>query len=647
MKQRIFSVARRDFILVVPNTMLRTKLVSASVIIPTGEMKDGNQVTKTVAATKVELGNTIDWLKLTLPESTSIPDQRVTVVLQSNDTGSVLSSMEPSDNKVYLYSYSSKDNMQTLGLVLAIIMAALSCGCCLLGVKQFYHLIRLAQLFYMLALINAPFKAASIFGVFSGFWLNLFSIVPNPAKIDEFNGVQCQPPIDFFGESLSCHVYNSLRNYVLGFIIFIIVVGFVQYNKFTETQFFHNLTHSIRLRMFFWSILPDVLIGVYLNIVAPVSNSVLSIGGVFCMLLIMGYTLMFSSTISDYFDDKEAMAAFLSHFSFSRSPLTSNDARLGAKLTAVLLDQLKAIVIVTMIALFYNAPKTQMGIVFVVYILHAIYLIVIRPWNGIFQNVFYAITEVCFFLIVLLMYISQDYSETLMTDTRESRISGGQIALFFIIFFANLVIYIVPVLKGEDLRSTVMQQTAQRESTEDDDGLAKKSGSSGNLAKLDGGLVQQTVPEGTKPTHNESASKSKIMTRDIPTADGNRRHQNEGESTQHLKRDQENTLSKSRVVEPPKQHHSYGPPGDLHSSQVETHGATLPGLGDFNRKVPNRPVDQSEIHRSADAHTMGLQNSANPSVSDLTGSQLPAIRTGKQQVRKTFKPQPHKLEDQI
>jgi hypothetical protein len=168
-----------------------TQPISASVTFPTGAMKDGKPVTQTVQADDVELGNTIDWLTISLPESTYIPDQRVTVSLQSGQQNNLMTSTITSDNTVYLYSTSSKKSMQTLGLVLAIIFAAFSCCCCLVGAKQFYHLIRLAQLYYMLALINAPFKAAGIFGVLSGFWLNIFSVVPLPVKIDEFKGVQC------------------------------------------------------------------------------------------------------------------------------------------------------------------------------------------------------------------------------------------------------------------------------------------------------------------------------------------------------------------------------------------------------------------------------------------------------------------------
>jgi hypothetical protein len=650
-KRKLFGTARRHYIMVVPNIAEVINPTSASISYPTGAMANGKAVMKSVDAMDIDLGNTMDWLVLTLPESTTIPGVPVTVSLQSNDTGAVELDMITSDNNVYLYSYSSKDGMQTLGIVLAIVLAAFSCGCCLVGVKQFYHLIRLAQLFYMLALINSPAKAASIFAVLSGFWLNLFSVVPNPLKIDEFNGVQCQPAVDFFGEMLSCHVYNSLRNYVLGFIIFSIIAGFVHHNKFTDHVFFHNLTRSIRLRMFFWTILPDVMIAVWINVLAPVANSVLSLGALACFLLLVGYTLMFSSTIQDFFTDKYEAIAFLEHFSFSRSNLTVNDSRLGIKLTAVFLDQLKVMVLVTMIALFNNSPMTQMAIVFIAYFINAVFLVVVRPWNGFLQNGLYALTEICFFLLVLLMFIAENNSDTLVIETRESRMGNGQIALFFIIYFINLIIYLVPVLKGEDLRATVMQEKKEHVDTDDEDGKDKKASSVGNIGRTDRDLVQPASPETAKLQNNESAVKVKAMGRDIPTADGPRKHQSEGESSQNLKKDNENTSSKPKVFEPPKQPHTYGRPGDNNMSQMETQGLSLPPLGEIQGKKHVRAGDQLDLHKSLETHGAALQNSANPSVSDLGGSQLPAIggpRSGKQQVRKTFKPLPQtKNDDQI
>jgi len=651
-KRNIFGTARRNYIMVVPNIAEVLTPISASISYATGAMKDGKPEMGSVDATSVKLGNTMDWLVLSLPDSTNIGQVQVTVSLQSNDAGKVKLDIINSDNTVYLYSYSSKSGMQTLGIVLAIVLAAFSCGCCLVGVKQFYHIIRMAQLFYMLALINSPTKAASIFGILSGFWLNPFSVVPNPLKIDEFNGVQCQPPIDFFGEMLSCHVYNSLRNYVLGFIIFIIIVGFVQHNKFTDHVFFHNLTQSIKLRMFFWTILPDVMIAVWLNVVAPVANSILSIGAVACFLLLVGYTLMFSSTFNEFFSNKQETVSFLAHFSFSRSSLTVNDSRLGIKLTAVFLDQLKVMVLVTMIALFYNSPMTQMVIVFMAYLLHAVFLVLVRPWNGLLQNGLFALTEICFFLIVLLMYIGESYSDSITLETRESRIGGGQIALFFIIFLTNLIIYLVPVLKGEDLRPTVMQEKKERIETDDDeDTKQKRVGTIGSIGKADRELVQPASPETAKLQNNESAIKVKPMGRDIPTADGPRKNQSEGESSQNLKRENENTISKPKVFEPPKQPHTYGRPGEINTSQMETQGVSLPPLGGTQVKQNIRTGDQLELHKSLETAGAALQNSANPSVSDLGGSHLPAIggpRSGKQQVRKTFKPQPlSKNDDQI
>lgn len=286
------------------------------------------------------------------------------------------------------------------------------------------------------------------------------------------------------------------------------------------------------------------------------------------------------------------------------------------------------------------------------YLLHAVFLVLVRPWNGLLQNGLFALTEICFFLIVLLMYIGESYSDSITLETRESRIGGGQIALFFIIFLTNLIIYLVPVLKGEDLRPTVMQEKKERIETDDDeDTKQKRVGTIGSIGKADRELVQPASPETAKLQNNESAIKVKPMGRDIPTADGPRKNQSEGESSQNLKRENENTISKPKVFEPPKQPHTYGRPGEINTSQMETQGVSLPPLGGTQVKQNIRTGDQLELHKSLETAGAALQNSANPSVSDLGGSHLPAIggpRSGKQQVRKTFKPQPlSKNDDQI
>lgn len=333
---------------------------------------------------------------------------------------------------------------------MAIVFMALSCGCWIFGARQFYHLVRIAQMLHLLTFLTTGPKPSRVYAMLENFKYNIFNVIPNPVIISERNEVQCLPGYDFWSEGYSCLAYNTLRNYVLGFIIYVVLYGFLLTNKYHEVGFWFYLKRTMRFTVYMLSIMPDIFLGIYANAVAPLTNSVLSLGFLFSGILLLWYGFFISRYLGLYFNRNQEIVGFLSHYVFSRSDLTMSDKKLGCKVLAVTLENLKILVVVTMIGLFHNSPNTQLVLVMLAFILNALFLVIIRPYTSIWQNLIFALSDTAFFVIVLVLLIYRGNFDTTAAGVREGTYGGIVVAMVWIIFFANLVIFLFPVLKGQD-----------------------------------------------------------------------------------------------------------------------------------------------------------------------------------------------------
>lgn len=456
-----FSVARREQTVVIENTfMAEQKDLAGAVVLYKSASNDPTTLATTgtkLSFSGLSFANTDRFIVLEMADSTSIDQEYLYLNFVEKNT------VVASSNKVYQYYNSSANNLLTYSLAMAVVYMALSCCCWVFGVKQFYHLIRIAQMIYMLTLISSSAKSSNFYLYAEDFKFNLFSVIPNPVKISERNAVMCQPAIEFFAEGLSCHAYNSLRHYVLGFLVFIGLMALIFTSKFSDSTFFQGIKSAMSIKHFILTIFPDIFIAIYLNAVAGYTNGILGLGFLFCLVLILWEALIIRKIITFGFNRNEEAVEFLKFFVFSRSSLTLADRKFGLKVLAVLFEQLKAFTIVTMIALFNTEPKTQMVIILIAYILHAIFLIVFRPYTSAWQNSFFALSDICFFIVVLLMLIGHVNFSKYSVDVKESRIGAGQVAMFWIIFFINIIIYVVPVLKGQDNIEVHQEKVAPRD----------------------------------------------------------------------------------------------------------------------------------------------------------------------------------------
>lgn len=461
-----------------------------------------------VGQVSVSEANQPDYVLLGLPSGAVVDNNFVAIGEFTTDKKLTGSTLFVSDKVVY-FSDSQGSGAKTISIVLAIILMAASCFCWLCGVPQFYHLIKVAQMLYMKVLLASPRQATILFWLLSGFHMNLFRVVPNPVKINEINGNSCQPSAQFFAEDLSCHVYNTLRNYVLGFLIYLVFYFFIHFNVYDDVDFWKNLKDVTKINMFMLAIFPDVCIGIFGNLASPASNSVLSVGVMMSIALILWYVYIFSWAIRTCNSGGKEAVEFLSHYIFSRSPQSADDPQMGRKIVAIFLEYLKIFIVVIMIGLFSSAPKTQLVIIFLVYILHGIYLLVVRPYVNLFHNILLAVSDIAFFIMVLLNFITNGYEN----PGKESAIEGGfadaQAAMVAIILLANLIIYLLPLGVGQDVTGSVSPSAASKDYTskpnshEDGDQAAPKSA----LVKDLHHLPKEDENAGFK----ESASQEKLL----------------------------------------------------------------------------------------------------------------------------------------
>jgi hypothetical protein len=402
-----------------------------------------------VGTVSVSESNVPDYLVVTLPSSAVIDNKYVAIANYDSAQKISGTTLLVSDNIVY-FSDSKGSGAKTASVVLAIVLMAASCSCWICGVPQFYHLIKVAQMLYMKVLLVNPRQSTVLFWLLSAFNMNIFRVVPNPVMINEQNGNSCQPSDVFFSEGLSCHVYNTLKNYVLGFLIYIVLYFFIHFNIYDHSDFWKNLKDITKINMFMLAIFPDVCIGIFGNLASPASNSVLSTGVIFSIALILWYAQIFYSALTTCLKGGQEAVDFVSHYMFSRSATTADDPQLDRKILAIFLEYFKILIVVLMIGLFPSAPQTQMVIIFVAYILNGLFLIIVRPYSNLLHNLLLALSDLAFFVLVLMNFITYGLDSTANESSIESGYATVQVIMVIIILFSNLVIYILPVGKGQD-----------------------------------------------------------------------------------------------------------------------------------------------------------------------------------------------------
>ena len=667
------QVFRRDQTVVLKNTFMlsnSSNLTAAFHTLRSDSDEMADSPSKVLPKPKaVFWGNSHEDIVLQLDDSTQIENEFLFLTVGSGDAQRVYRSEE----KVYQYYEPNVSTMMgaSIGLAAVFMLFACCCWCC--GMRQFYLLIRIPQMLFMLNLLASKPQAAPFFSLMENLRYNLFSVIPNPVAIDEVMGNHCQLPVQFYAEMLSCNAYNSLKNYVLGFLIFTLLYAFIALNKFHDRPFFARIRRTMDFHMFMLAIFPDVAIAIYLNAVAGLTNSVLSLGFLFSLLLVVWYVNIFRTIIGYYFQpSKKELVEFLKFHVFSRSRLTENEPKLGIQLVAVLLDYLKVFIIVTMIALFHNAPRSQMVIVFLAYLFNAVFLVAARPYGSIFQNLFHITAELSFFLITVLVYARHATFDKSSTKAKETGYGDAQAAFAVIVFLVTHFNFIIPMLKGQDSQAIIHK--------------TEESANEGQYQELQGKTLNSVIikkePEAEKPHHVDQKDqivapvvlpKPKIPERDVHTAEGRSSSKitegselpvNKEEQLPMRPKDSENPAMpvQKRKVEIKGMHNvpvSEPKPSEENLLRNDFHPHDNIPLTSDNRDVPvkenptfqtkrnnllgnDRPEQTQKPAAQQNQATAGRIDPVHPEHAIPNNSQprpsdLPPVRAGKVPVRKTFK----------
>ena len=373
-------------------------------------------------------------------------------------------------------------------------------------------------------------RPADAHAALENFKYNIFNVIPNPVKINEGTSIECIPPFDFWAEGYSCHAYNTLKNYVLGFLIFLVIYGFLKTNKYQDRVFWQYLQRNVNFTVYMLAILPDVFLAVLVNAVAPLTNSVLSLGFLFSLILILWYGSLITGYLSLWTTRTAEQLEFLRFYIFNRSDLTRQNKKIGLNMLAIFFDDLKVIVVVIMIGLFNNSRTTQFSIVILAYLLNALFLIGVRPYQSIWQNIFYAISDISFFILILSLHVYNVKADSTGVDReqREGAHSSIVVIMVWIIFLVNLFVYLLPVLKGKDTNEVIPESPSQVRDSEADGKLVRgntfnQKESNEKTAPLVNNQSEDRLLDRQK-SNNKSQHEMKVKQPEkrVETADGNK-----------------------------------------------------------------------------------------------------------------------------
>jgi hypothetical protein len=414
----------------------------------------GTSLATMFSAESLDQVGTVDWAKKVVTDGTVVYISPVEINRSLNHErivsmmGGVAAETQP---RLYYFKDPSEDSTRTLSLVLSIIYMALA-GCCMCcGLKQFYHLIKIPQMLFILSLIGSQPKASLLVNYLDGFKKNLFNIIPNPVKfVDDNAAFGCLLPLDFYVDGYTCNSYNTLKNYVLVFLVFLAIYILMQCNKYDNIHFWDRFKNTLSIAWFFLACAPDILIASFLNLSAGSNNTPHGLGVLFAFFLIYVQFYILIKYARIYWTEDPQIYAFLSFFNFEPKEVIEFQPHSSIRLlyTAFVLENLKVWIKAILIVFFNNHPKTSMVIIFVVYFLNALFTLLSRPYTHLLQTCLHTLSDLFFCALVVLMYVAESSFATSSMNFKEVQLATAQAILFWAIFILNILLLTVPALKN-------------------------------------------------------------------------------------------------------------------------------------------------------------------------------------------------------
>jgi hypothetical protein len=312
-----------------------------------------------------------------------------------------------------------------------------------------------------------------------------------------------------------------------------------------------------------------------------------------------------------------------------------------------------------------------MVIVFLAYLLNAAFLLVFRPYSNLLQNLFFAGSDLAFFLIVVLTYARHDSFDKIGVESREQRYGDAQAAMVFIIFFLNLFVYIVPALKGTD-KQAVLHHPSQEVNEDTHGPLYDKNAKN---IEVESQKMHHVDSKETLTKEMLSKQKTPVVEREVHTADARSGRLFTQPSEIPLNREEQVPMKPKETENPamqpqrkkievkgmppstqkelkPSEEHSLR--GEVDKSH-ESMGRDMPPTAHYSTHQPrvnnliSVPVEPSNAQPTNQAQSSPRIDVSPPNEQQSSqvgrSSDLPPVKTGKIPVRRTVKPSDAKNQD--
>lgn len=421
------------------------------------------------------------FLEIAIDENLTINRQFLMVRIKVSEAPNTQVAQLSTEEPIYTYKNTEVDKYMGIGLIFSIAYMILSCGCWIFGVKQFYHLVRISQQFYVPLLLNSAPLMTRTYGFLHHFSKNIFSVIGPKLTISEedFDN-SCRPPLVFWAQSLSCLSLNSLNPYLLSFALYLLLYFLASTNKCIDRAFFYNLAQTFDTKTLLLSIGAVVITGTGIAFGADVREArgeggIYSLGLLLAVGVVFLYVWVFWSMFGLYYEFDRRLVAFLQHHVFERSTLTLVNPKISKKFWAVYIEGLKLIFIALTASLFYHSPKVQLFLITGFYACNFLFLLFTRPSSNSCVNYITIITELLFLIFYIIRLDLQMDFWGVDVSRKEEIISSAEIGLFATIYFLNLIVFLIPILYGEDTGVVPVAQNSGTQSKAKKNGILESS----------------------------------------------------------------------------------------------------------------------------------------------------------------------------
>lgn len=440
-------------------------------------------------------------------------------------TGAEIDAWNPvvvAQSRVYYFFDTDFRATQNFSIILSWVYVAIALLCLCSGLRQFYSLAKTTQMLSLIVLINSAPKASLFEDYMYGLRRNLLNVIPNPVLVTELGNVESQPPgINFYAYGLSSLSYNTLRDYVLTFLVFVTIMVFVRVSKYSETGLFRRIKRSMNGWMFLIAVFPDVLTAILLNFVGNSQTTAMGLGLVFSFSLLTLYMAYWTRQVTLYWLNPYSIANLIAHHFFlqKKAVVALPLPAIRKMFLSIILEQIKISVFVVMITLFESSPRTQLGVITCLFLFSAGVTMLMRPSQLFIENFLVFSKDIAYSVILIHVYYVHNYWASSKVSLKEANFGPKEITGFWVLYVSTLLEFAIPFFRerakvhpgAEPKRVSVsvsVESSIRNMFSEADEG-------STGPTPIEAGLVKETKPE--KKIITDQLKPPKVPAEDLKT----------------------------------------------------------------------------------------------------------------------------------